>query len=182
MARFLIGNSGDAKFSENVPALLDFLHQIESELKIPATKAIRCSNPPVKYKKGGVFLILGSKRWIRSPVMVSLYTLLVRVGLGHTIGKPFRETLEATKSGKSYCREDVSRVQSGLAGIERILKEGDLVIFGKSIHNNYPKDLSVGMLHNDSGIVVFSSGRTESQFPQWHGKPEVKKAKKKKEK
>lgn len=171
--RLVVVNSSDAKFAQKVANCLDFLHQVEEALKFPKkTQFSEVENPPKHYKRCGAFLIRGHQRWQRSTVMISLYSLLIRVGFGHTPGTPFMDTLQAIADGKknAYCDVDTSRVKSGLEGIKRIVKEGDIAIFGRAMKANYPPDMDVGFVHNNSGIVSFSAQYTAQKFPQWHKK------------
>ena len=84
--RLLLTNSKDRKFAEKIPAVLDFINQIEDRLKIKKTFVRQCWMPPEQYRKAGVFMFEGSRRWIQSPPMLSLYSLLLRLGFCHQIG------------------------------------------------------------------------------------------------
>jgi hypothetical protein len=170
--RVVIANDQDQKFREKIPNVLDFMNQFEAALKMKPTKATECEDPPKQYAKGGVFLLESSKRWLHSPVMVSLYTLLVRVGPAHKIGTPFMETIKAVADGeaKAYSSVDSYRLKSGMKGIERILKLGDQNIFAEDIGENYPANISSSTIHNSSGICSFSDGTTKSYYPNWHRK------------
>jgi len=168
--RLVLANSSDSKFRDKVPVCLDFINQIETKLKIAKTKARECADPPKKYLRGGVFLFEGSRRWLISPPMVSLYTLLLRVGFCHVEGDSFEQTIKdiLNKKRSAYQGEDYNRLRNSQKGLERILKTGDRKIFPRDMKRNYPKGISINTLHNDLGICAFSCGDTKGQFPNWH--------------
>ena len=149
---------------------MDFLHQIESQLKIVKTKVRECASPPMKYAAGGVWLLEGSKRWMKSPPMISLYTMLIRVGFSHTVGNSFWDTINGicNCSVVPYQSEDRDRLTNSLKGIKRILAEGDRKIFTGDIKRNYPKGLRIQDMHDNLGICSFSNGDTRSLVPAWH--------------
>jgi hypothetical protein len=170
--RMVLANSQDADFSNKIPACLDFINQIEACLGIVKTKTIvrECAFPPKKYKKGGVWYFESNRRWLSSPVMLSLYTLLLRVGFCHKIGDTYNVTIERVSSYSSfeYQQGDRSKLYDSKKGIVRILKKGDKNIFYKEIEKNYPKGISISTLHNDLGIVAFSNEYTKHTVPYWH--------------
>ena len=171
--RLLVSNSTDSKLAEKIPACLDFLNQIERKLRIPLTRVRECNDPPKKYARSGVWYFEGGGRWIKSPPMISLYTLLIRVGLVHAVGEPFMTTVDKVATGtiKGYMSEDRDRLNQGMKGIKRILEKGDRKIFCKDIKSNYPKTIEVGTMHNSCGIVGFAKGYTQTYFPVWKSKP-----------
>ena len=60
--RLIIANTQDKALRKHILPCMDFLHQIEEQLKIVKTKVHECASPPVKYAAGGVWLLEGSKR------------------------------------------------------------------------------------------------------------------------
>jgi hypothetical protein len=168
--RLLVTNSQDKKMREKVPAMIEFLNQIESDLKLKKTIVRECADPPLKYRRCGVYYLLGSKRWLKSPPMISLYTLLVRIGFSHEPGTAYMKTLEGIKNYKisAYQPEDRGRLNYALDGIKRIVKIGDRKIFFTDIKKNYPKGMHIKKMHDHMGIVAFSSGDTEKFVPKWH--------------
>lgn len=155
----------------NVPNMLDLLNQIETDLKIAKTKIYKCKGDiPKRYMRGGVFLIIGSCRWIKSPVMISLYTLLLRIGSSHKAGTPYVETIESIAAGTKRPPQalDKSRIKAAKNGIETILKLGDRKIFGHNIASNYPADINLNTMHHIMGIIGFSNKQTAKHMPKWH--------------
>lgn len=147
--------------------MLDFMHQLEDVLKIKTkTAAYVCEDPPANYKTG-VWLLESNARWLRTPVMVSLYSLMVRVGLGHKAGVPYNDTLQAIikNSLNPYESKDKSQLQSSIKGIELILKSGDKVVFPGTLKDNFPDGLGAQEMHNYCGIVAFSSGNLDKRLP-----------------
>jgi hypothetical protein len=167
--RVLLANSSDRKMRDKIPACIDFMHQVESALKMSLTIVRECHNSPCKYAVGGVWLFESSKRWLSAPPMVSLYTLLVRVGFSHVIGTPFLTTIDKiiNFSIKPYQYEDRDRLIKSKDGIYYILKNGDRKVFFTDIKKNYPR-VEISCLHNDLGIIGFAKKATKDLVPYWH--------------
>lgn len=166
----LITNSEDVMLEHRMNNCLDFIHQIEEKMKFNTlTKVFKCVSPPLKYIKSGVFCFEASKRWINAPPMISMYTLLIRVGFGHTIGNKFSKTLEKIelKEEKPYQHADGHRIQNSIKSINYIISKGDKKIFGSNIKNNYPADLKTTIMHNDLGIIGFNKKITKKKMPNW---------------
>ena len=167
--RMMLANSSDRKMRDKIPNCLDFMHQVEKELKMSLTVAREVAVPIPKYSAGGVWLFESSKRWLSAPPMVSLYALLVRVGFSHHIGTEFRDTIAKIISYeiKPYQYEDRGRLIGSKDAINYILKNGDRKIFYSDIKLNYPR-VRIGVLHNDMGIMGFARGSTKNLIPHWH--------------
>lgn len=179
--RLLLNSFRDTNFGSKVfGGLKDFLTQIERQLKMVPTRFEIAENPHPRYRKSGIYLAIGSKRWMQSPPMISLYTMLLRVGLVHTKGEDFAQTIAKVKSGelKPYfgnrSDNDKSLLSRTEKGFNRILRHGDRKLFHQNIEKNYPLkakgdlDFSIHTLHDTCGLVGFSSDSTAYNFPHWH--------------
>lgn len=172
--RILIANSKDEEFYEKIKNVIDFIHQFESELKIKKSIVYQCKNPPKEYSK--VFLIEGNKRWINSPPMVSLYTLIIRVGFSHKINDNFRQTIDNLKNEKiePYQKKDGYWIKAVEPAIKEILEKNDKKIFNKKMSLNYPPKLKPNFVHNKLGLVGFANDIIKKQnnlpvlMKDWH--------------
>lgn len=165
--RLLVVNRSDKAIGEKIPNCLDFLHQFETKLKLSKTKVIKVTNEPKKYSNRA-FIFEGSRRWICSPPMISLYTLLIRVGMVHTTGTNYEDTINGIITGKikTYQGNDSFQLEDGLPGIQDIIKRSDRKIFGTLNLKNFNQDTHI--LHNYSGIVAFSNQNAKKYFPGWY--------------
>jgi hypothetical protein len=104
-----------------------------------------------------------------SPPMLSLYTLLLRVGFCHTQGEDYAETIKKITGGTvpPYQSNDKSQLSSAQQGIERILKYGYAKIFFKDPKKNYPA-IATSNMHHHTGICSFSGGASKSHVGHWH--------------
>lgn len=183
--RMLVTNYKDPDFGNKIKNnVLPLLHSVELRLKMSKTILEKCKNNPATYKKSGVWILDSSKRWLKSPPMLSFFTLLVRIGLVHNPEDSLETTLAKIESGqlKSYydaqCR-DKEMITKALPGIKKILKYSDRKIFPSKISLNYPshyKDvnsknafskLTIFNIHDRCGLVGFSCGTTKQYFPEW---------------
>lgn len=165
-AKFLIVNRYDNDFSSKAINSLEFLNLFEKALRIAPTKLYKVENAPEKYKSGA-FVFEGSKWWISSPVMLSLYTLCIRVGMVHS-GNDFMKTINDVIAGtiKPYQDSDASQLKNGLKGINWILECGVKKLF-KDPKNNFIGQ-NISFLHNNCGIVGFSSKEAKEGFKFWY--------------
>ena len=173
--RLLIANANDSNLRDKIPNILDILHQVEDKLEIKHSLVRECWLPPKNYKKSGVWMFEGSKRWIKSPPMLSLYALLIRVGCVHEIGVRYEKTFANIIAGvqKPYQKKDSLWLKHAMMGIEKVIRIGDRKIFHRDIKDNYP-NLDIDVIHNQLGIAGFSSdiqdrlkGRSVA-IPYWH--------------
>lgn len=190
--RIMVTSWRDAKFGLKIcNNCLEFLNGVETHLKMSKTVLEKCLGTPPTYKKSGVWLIEGSRRWMKSPPMMSLYTMLIRIGIVHTLGDSFKKTIQLIKSGelkpynwkedrvnssgiKFHHENDKDFLKKGNRGLSTILKHGDRKLFFRDIKENYPAKNNYGYsfstyhLHDQCGLVGFSKKETKTEFPHWH--------------
>ena len=167
--RLVVTNRTDQYFSEKIPHMQDFLNQVESKLKMLKTQVAKVSDPYKTYKKAGVFLLNGSPRWMISPPMISLYTLLIRVGLSHVKGKDFMQTIDdiTTYSVPVAQDDDIYQMKKAKKALGWILEKTDKKLFYKNQVNNY-KGVDTSTMHDYSGIGSYADGYPKSNFPRWY--------------
>jgi hypothetical protein len=170
--RVAVANGSDKEFGNKIPGVVDFLHQFEEKLHLIRTSARPVANPPKRYNDGRVVILEGSGRWMMSPPMLSMYSLLIRVGFCHKKGNAFTTTIKKLVGGdvEPYQEEDASQLSEAKTGIDRIMKYGYARIFFNDPKKNYPKDIDMYELHESSGIVAFASGESECIRKHWHRK------------
>lgn len=176
--RIMLANWKDANFGIHVlENLRPFLNAIEEQLKMARTVFEKSTTPPARYKKSGVYIVNGSKRWMKSPPMISLYTLLLRIGMVHKSKDDPLETIRKVRIGETsgyYSTNDEGILKTSEEGLSRILEHGDRKIFHKEMKKNYPlttrsgDNFSVFTLHDSCGLSAFSRGVTKTWFPHWH--------------
>lgn len=175
-ARIVITNARDNKLASRIPGCLDFVNQVENRLKMAKSVVRECSNPPAEYEKAGVFLFQGNNRWLKSPPMLSLYTLLIRIGLVHRLGTPFTETIKALKEKKlkPYQQKDAEWLRECEPALHKIMRLGDKKIFYRQMKDNYPANMQIEQIHNKLGILgysfdmILSSVKQPVLVPYWH--------------
>lgn len=163
-------NKSDKKLKDKIPNAIDFINQFSKKLKLTKTEIKEVSNPPKGYDN--VFVSYGSSRWMNSPPLLSMYTLLLRCGFVHTVGKDCMSTIEGIIGGKikPYSSNDISQLRGAKNGINSILKLGYRAFFYIDTAKNYPKQASTDEMHELTGIVGFSSGLSKDVCSYWHRK------------
>lgn len=166
--RLLVKNNSDNQFSDKLKNAIIFLNEIESKLEMKKTVLRSCENK--------TWLLKSSKRWMKAPPMISLYVLMLRIGLVHTPNKTAKETINdiLKQKIKTYQKKDSYLLKHSYLGFEKILKIGDNKIFFKDIKKNYSPTLSLDCIHNSTGILAFSheiAHKNEGYtviIPKWH--------------
>jgi len=167
--KVLLTNAADPKLKEKIPAVSDFLNQIEAELGVEKTVIEQCEKPPDKYAKCGIYLLIADKKWMHAPPLLSLWTLLARNSLVHKVGNKWRDTLQSIISGKTPAsqKHDRTYIEYGKPGLDLVLEKGIEALFGKVMKANYPKEKAGHAMHHYSGIVSYGSCKAKSHFPMW---------------
>lgn len=179
--KLLIASYRDPKFKQRIEPILDFLHQIEGRLKMKKTEVFSCKSPMPTYKSSGVYMLEGSKRWMKAPPLISLYTFLIRLGCSHMIGRPFEETLDAIQNGKIVPYQKISwsnrpakypdqeYLEEARCAINWILKYGDRRVFYNEIKRNYPRNIqSFENMHDNCGLVGYANGEALQFNSYWY--------------
>lgn len=105
------------------------------------------------------FVFVSDKAWLHSPVMVSLYSLLVRVGMTYE-GGGWRKHFDSAK--KYLGNNDSSYTKSAQKGVDKIVGKKPDELFAKEFIDNYPKGVNVSAMHNSSGILAYAKGTVNS--------------------
>jgi hypothetical protein len=168
-AKLIVTNSGDPRFRSKIPGCMDFLHQFEDKLGIPHSKFREGANPRGKYQRPGIWCVEGHRRWILSPAMLSMYTLLIRAGFAHKVGDKALDSAKEMIAGKIATpqSQDKARLQQAWDGIQKVLDKGDENIFGWDIKKNYPKEAGYSATHQSLGIVGYTSGAAKGYCTHW---------------
>lgn len=180
--RLMVTNWKDKELGDKLKdRVLPLLHEVEGKLGMSKSVLEKCSKVPPRYGKSGVWLFDSSIRWSKAPPMISLFTMLVRIGLVREAEDDLNELIRKIKDDEVKCyysvekMQDKGQVKRAEKGIKKILKYGDRKIFHSDIKKNYPpfvssgkKYLSIYTIHDSCGIAGFSDGYTESNFPHWH--------------
>lgn len=178
--RIMITNFKDKDFQEKLfTQCLPLLHHVEKRLKMPKTKASKCTGTPPVYGRSGVWMLEASRRWQKAPPMISLYSFLIRLGFVHCPKNTLEDTLDRIGTGfhsgyyddkrDEYTPRDVVIANEARDGIDLIMKYGDQRIFPADLLQNYPKRIrSIDDIHEMCGITGFSTEDTLRLFPEWH--------------
>lgn len=162
----------EKEFHAKISACAEFLQRADQKLGFRPTEIIE-----VPHSEGPCWLIIADAGWQHAPPMLSLFTLLVRVGCVHTPGATFEQTLERVEKGEIKVgvagagTNDNGYVQQSRKGIDAILRHG-LAIFHSKQLDNYPKEIGTHELHDNYGIVNFTRRRPEKKMPHWY-RPEI---------
>jgi len=108
--------------------------------------------------KSEVLVFVSDQRWLHSPVMLSLYSLALRVGLTYE-GGSWREHFEEPKDCVNLGDRDYNA--SAKRGLNKLLGKDLTKVFAPKFEDNYPKDCGVKAMHNCSGIVSFAKGQID---------------------
>lgn len=139
------------KFDKEIKLALGVLHSLEKALGLIRTKAYPVEGIPKEYGYG--CLLVGSKRWMLSPVMLDLYVVLIRQAREYEYGATYQTLSPQSVPG---------RVASFL------VKNKYAIVFGKELKPNWPKGADQHVMH-EMGITNFSQSWSsiKTYWPHW---------------
>lgn len=156
--RMALRFKNQAGFDELAVAALKFIHEMEKAQGYELSELHYGGK--YKDKTHPVYVFVSDQRWMHSPVMISLYTLALRVGLSYT-GGDWQQHFTAAK--KYYGRNDKTYTKAAKKALEKIIGKDVGDVFAKKFADNYPKKLSMSGMHDRSGIVSFGNGYVDAQ-------------------
>lgn len=129
---------------------LRFMQAVESDLGFAITELAFGADT----NKGQAWVFISDPYWMQAPPLVSLYSLLLRVGLNYESGD-WREHLKNTSL---IGRNDRDYLSSARKIIDKLNKDNIREIFAANQKDNYLADCSVNTMHNNSGVCAWASG------------------------
>ncbi len=175
--RLLLRNWEDKEFVQGVQNCMRFLNQLERKLNFNPSKAVEVTNPRgmMYVERVPVMFVSGDPKWMLSPPLLSLYTMLLRVGMTYTKGSAwvFMKKLMKGKE-RSYGREDAWRLTK-IYDTVKILVDTKAEIFGTDMKKNWPTTRETGDgkvvaydIHENAGIMCFANGKAKYICPDWY--------------
>ena len=155
----------------NVEQTIPMLHEIEDLFKIKHTFVRQIPNPMQQFINNS-FIYFGDEAWMKAPFMISLYSLLIRLGIDNKEKYKVMDLLDKISTKKivpSYYG-DVPIVCSAIKGIKRLINEGIYNIISPNIKDNYP---NMSSTHSTFGIAAFSDGVSAGYVPKWYNEVKV---------
>lgn len=152
--RMGVRNKGDKEFADKCEKSLKFMHAMEADMGFQPSEMYSVG----KYEGGDdeVFVYASDVRWMYSPVLISLYSLALRVGMTYEEGS-WREHFE---SAKSYLgSNDKSYTASAKKALDKIVGKDVGEVFAATLEENYPENCDMTGMHHYSGIVSFANGK-----------------------
>jgi len=152
MSNLRIIITGDIVTERRIENLQEFLNKVEAKLgfkKSTIEEVDGIIHNGVKCK-GKIFLIVGDKKWMHAPPLISLFSLYIRIGLFHIKGSSYDDTIGRVKKGKESSffgfkyRTNISGVRANDPSYLRstrklrlLIMEHGIKLFSKEMKNNY---------------------------------------------
>ena len=165
ITRMGLRNKGDADFVAKCERSLTFMRELEEAMGFEPSelRSVGC------FQDGAdeVVVFDSDKRWMHSPVLISLYSLALRVGMTYE-GGGWREHFEGAKSYLGS--HDKSYTASAKTALDKIVGKEVGEVFAPKMEDNYPADCAISGMHNNSGIVAFAKGNINAKVKsKWSG-------------
>jgi hypothetical protein len=155
-----IGDNQLDDFEESMKCGLEMLHYYErlAGWTLSRLKKVDATDSGKKV----VYMFTSSAMWLKSPVFISLHTLLIRLGYFKI---SFSKKEEAEKAFLDFCAnidcKDKQYAAKIKDHIERIIKERNkLFPLEKGFHDIFFKELGTSNFHHYSGVVSLVDFRT----------------------
>jgi hypothetical protein len=172
--RILLRNKNDRNFDQNLVKSVLFLNLLEKELDFTKSKVHECAD----FNNNLVVALDGDVKWMHAPPMLSLYALLLRIGMGFDDSMSPWDYLEAVRDGNcnSICKSDGRYLGKALPTIRGIV-DSKCARFLPTMKENWPGPSIVREwdIHENLGIVSLSEGdagwiAVKRIMPQWYEK------------
>jgi hypothetical protein len=160
----LVANSnGAADTDTELKNSLSLLEYFEKVAKVKRSRMEEVSTSGQKKFKR-VFLLVSSKMWLTSPILVSMYSFLIRLGAtsGFSVTKECTRTeiekqlasLQTNNKLPNECQKDIKYLNSVWDKLYKTIQHRKTLFDKKgSFHNLYFKEISIYEFHDKSGIV-----------------------------
>lgn len=151
------------EFEEMMKAGLKLVNHFENYAKLkPKSFLMRVENDDAKNKQ--VYVFCGPGAWVKSPVMITLYTFLIRLGyfkLEFTDEKSLDEALEKLANGPNQSN-DTRYLKVVKPHLYKVLDHLDLHSFKQGKEIMYA-DTAINNFHHHSGVVSLCQFRTPNK-------------------
>lgn len=168
--RILVGKQqgvyGSDTFDTTIKRALRILNVVEKFGKISLTKKFKVNMEEKGTHKTAAYMFVGSKEWMQSSFMVSLYTLLIRIGDKDIkfksnmtdLIRALKESIENTLDGD----RDDTYLKHIINKIEVIVSRRYELLYMENGFKSYMtnKDFGKYNFHDRSGIVSLSNTST----------------------
>jgi len=152
-------NRNEENASENTKTMIDstisILRCIEKYSEIESLSNIFCTT-----KDEDIYIFEGAADWMESTFMISLYTLLIRIGCRNIIFEDKKDLdsklEELCKLKEAYNDHDIGYLRTVLPFIYKILEKRKDLKYIKEDGNQFFEKQSIGLFHNYSGVVELS--------------------------
>lgn len=156
--RMGVRNKGDTEFAAKCTKAHTFIKEMEADLGFTLSEC--ASLGMFQGGKDEVFVYSSDQKWMHSPVLISLYTLALRVGMTYE-GGGWRGHFEGAKSYLGS--NDKGYTASAKKALDKIIGKDIAEVFAPKVEDNYPEDCNVSGMHNNSGIVSFANGNVNEK-------------------
>ena len=174
--RMLLRNKDDADFPEHVPKCLKFLNKLEDEFGFPHSEIEICENATAiaGVESSFVYLLSSPDNWLHAPPLLSLLTLMVRIGMIYDGRKNIWKHAEDVAQGriKPYQYRDNDHLHRAYKCIQNLI-ETKCERFPPDRKDNWPvlRGRMCHMeIHENGGIVSLASGAGRWVCPGWYPK------------
>jgi len=162
----LIRNMDDRHFSGRIPNALNFINNLENELGLGfgSSTAELCENA----EKGPTYLFTCPKSWQQAPPLLSLLTLMLRVGMTYEGGDIWLHACDVADNViKPYQFRDDTHLRQAWYCIQNLAKT-KCKQFLPNQKDNWPSIIREWYIHEYSGIVALSNGDARKVCPGWY--------------
>lgn len=166
--RILLRNREDHYFTEGVQQCMKFINQIEKGLNFNLSKTVEVDN-----SFNPVMFVSGDAKWLSAPPLLSLYSMLLRLGMNYEKGSAwtFMKKIMDRKI-KCYGLQDDYYLRKAFDTIKDLVKTKASRL-GTDVKANWCKeDMKAYDIHENGGIVSLATGKGKHINPNWYPKDE----------
>lgn len=166
--RILLRNFYDPKFSNKIQNMVKFLNHFEEQLGYEKSRFETCDGAG-----SPTILLISDNKWMSAPPLLSMLTLLIRIGMIYNGKTNYLEHCDMVRKGYSapYQIRDNDHLRKSWTAIRALLnKEENLFKLHQDVALNWPAEARAYTIHECSGIVSLATGCADVVCRNWYVK------------
>lgn len=153
------------EFIQMMTSALKVVNYYESVAGVSLSKMYRV-DPEGQTRYNTIVMFVGPLMWMTSPVLISMYTFILRLGhkkLTFKDGDGLRDALKNLQ-GSGLSDKDVGYLKASWDKMEDVIRDrAKLFPKKKGVHDLYWKDININSFHHKTGLLCLANGNTPDQ-------------------
>ena len=172
--RVLLKDFSDRKFLNSVDRMSVFLQLLEEKMGCKTFSKIQMVDNSPKYE-GPIVLLTSPAKWMLAPPMLSLYALMIRIGMFFNLEDTAWEHCQKIRDCKILTGNirNSDYLKKAWKVMMDVVESGGTCRFKPDMKDNWPDYKDQWKMHELSGIVSLADGNAKEVCSDWYPKKET---------